>query len=93
MILAASEPRQGGPEADPEEQDPSQLVAYTQLDLAGITLIENITQYKYIEMGQNTFMTLQIANHNNMATAKKRRRDASAGDQGGGAMDASGQKS
>ena len=43
-------------------------------------------------MGQNTYMTLQIANQNNLASAKKRRRDLSAGDQGGGGMDVSGQR-
>ena len=34
--------------------------------LSGISLIEKVTQYKYIEMGPQTYMTLMIpANENN----------------------------
>ena len=54
---------------------------FCELNLAGITLIENVTQYKYIEMGQNTYMTLQIANQMNQA---KKRREQSPMDNLGG---------
>ena len=36
------------------------LCPYSPLPVHGITLIENVTEYKYIDMGQDTFMTLVI---------------------------------
>jgi hypothetical protein len=42
-------------------------------NLVGITLIEVQAQYKYIDMGQDTFMTLVIPQNNNNSRPKSSR--------------------
>ena len=63
MIILASN------QASVNKQDAiGQNVMVDTYNLAGVSLIENQAQYKYLDMGQDTYMTLVIPKGKNVAT-------------------------
>ena len=60
MIMVSSEVPFESLRESEFEADSTIFRQFSEYNMTGISLIENVNQYKYIDMGHETFMTLVI---------------------------------